>query len=37
VAYNRYSAKVEVITNNYITFTEEFAGILHRQVVSTPK
>lgn len=37
VAYNRYSTRVEVITGNYITFTEEFAGILHRQVVSTPK
>jgi biopolymer transport protein TolQ len=37
VAYNRYSSKVEMISGNYITFTEEFAGILHRQVVSTPK
>jgi len=36
VAYNRYSSKVEAITNNYITFTEEFSGILHRQVVSAP-
>lgn len=36
VAYNRYSSKVDVIAGNYITFTEEFAGILHRQVVSTP-
>jgi biopolymer transport protein TolQ len=37
VAYNRYSSKVEMIAGNYITFTEEFAGILHRQVVSAPK
>lgn len=37
VAYNRYSARVDNIANNYITFTEEFAGILHRQVVSVQK
>jgi biopolymer transport protein TolQ len=36
VAYNRYSTKVDVIAGNYITFTEEFAGILHRQVASAP-
>lgn len=36
VAYNRYSSKVEVLAGNYITFTEEFSGILHRQVVSAP-
>jgi biopolymer transport protein TolQ len=36
VAYNRYSARVESITNNYVTFTEEFASILHRQVYSSP-
>lgn len=34
IAYNRYSARVESIVNNYITFTEEFSSILHRQVVS---
>lgn len=34
VAYNRYSARVDTIAQNYITFTEEFSGILHRQVVS---
>ncbi|MGM0632269.1 MAG: protein TolQ [Pseudomonadota bacterium] len=34
VAYNRYSSRVESIVNNYITFTEEFSSILHRQVVS---
>ena len=37
VAYNRYSNRVDVIAQNYITFTEEFAGILHRQVASAPK
>lgn len=37
VAYNRYSNRVDVIAQNYITFTEEFAGILHRQVASVPK
>ncbi len=37
VAYNRYSARVDAIAGNYITFTEEFAGILHRQVVSVSK
>ncbi len=37
VAYNRYSHRVDVIAQNYITFTEEFAGILHRQVASVQK
>jgi biopolymer transport protein TolQ len=37
VAYNRYSYRVDAITGNYITFTEEFAGILHRQVASASK
>lgn len=37
VAYNRYSARVDTIAQNYITFTEEFSGILHRQVVSVQK
>lgn len=37
VAYNRYSTRVDVIAQNYITFTEEFAGILHRQVASVQK
>ena len=36
VAYNRYSSRVESLTNNYMTFIEEFASILHRQVYSTP-
>lgn len=36
VAYNRYSSRVESITNNYVTFTEEFSSILHRQLYSSP-
>ena len=32
VAYNRYTAQVESISGSYITFTEEFSTILHRQV-----
>src|SRR5210317_748711 len=34
VAYNRYSASVDSITGSYITFTDEFSSILHRQVHS---
>ena len=34
VAYNRFSSKVESITNSYVTFTEEFSSILHRQLHS---
>lgn len=36
VAYNRYSSRVETITNNYRTFAEEFSSILHRQLYSSP-
>lgn len=32
LAYNRYAAKVEVISASYETFAEEFSSILHRQV-----
>lgn len=31
VAYNRYSASVEVLLNKYETFADEFYSILHRQ------
>jgi biopolymer transport protein TolQ len=31
IAYNRYSAKVEVLLNKYDMFSEEFYSILHRQ------
>jgi biopolymer transport protein TolQ len=34
IAYNRYAARVDTIINNYVTFTEEFSSILHRQLVS---
>lgn len=34
VAYNRYSSRVDTISNNYSTFTEEFTSILHRQLYS---
>ena len=32
IAYNRYSALVEIIVNRFEAFTEEFSGILHRAV-----
>ncbi|MCY4017405.1 MAG: protein TolQ [Gammaproteobacteria bacterium] len=35
VAYNRYSSKVESVTGSYITFTDEFSSILHRQIHTT--
>lgn len=31
VAYNRFSAKFDSLTNKYETFTDEFYSILHRQ------
>lgn len=31
VAYNRYSASVEILLNKYETFADEFYSILHRQ------
>lgn len=34
VAYNRYSARSEVLANRYETFAEEFSSILHRKVHS---
>ncbi|MCB1670672.1 MAG: protein TolQ [Gammaproteobacteria bacterium] len=35
VSYNRYAAKVENITGSYITFSDEFSSILHRQLYSS--
>jgi len=35
VAYNRYSALLDMVTSSYITFSDEFSSILHRQVHST--
>lgn len=32
LAYNRYSARADSLSNNYQTFAEEFSSILHRQV-----
>ncbi len=32
LAYNRYSARAETLSNGYETFAEEFSSILHRQV-----
>lgn len=32
LAYNRFSARSETLTNSYETFAEEFSSILHRQV-----
>ena len=34
VAYNKYSANVDSITGSYITFSDEFSSILHRQMHS---
>ncbi|MDH5736892.1 MAG: protein TolQ [Gammaproteobacteria bacterium] len=34
VAYNRYSAQVELLMNRFEAFTEEFSGILHRALTS---
>ncbi len=35
VAYNRYSATLDHVTSSYITFSDEFSSILHRQIHST--
>ena len=32
VAFNRYSALLDSVTSSYITFTDEFSSILHRQI-----
>ncbi len=34
VVYNRYSAIVDNVTGSYVTFTDEFSSILHRQIHS---
>ncbi len=33
LAYNRFSARAESLTNSYETFAEEFSAILHRQLL----
>lgn len=35
VAYNRYSATLDHVSSSYITFSDEFSSILHRQIHST--
>ena len=37
IAYNRFSARVEMLSNRYENFADEFTGILHRQVHTMPK
>ena len=32
VAFNRYSALLDSVASSYITFTDEFSSILHRQI-----
>jgi biopolymer transport protein TolQ len=32
IAYNRFSAQVEVIMNRFDTFSEEFSAILNRSI-----
>ena len=34
VAYNRYSSNLDNVTSSYITFSDEFSSILHRQIHS---
>ncbi|MEQ8956104.1 MAG: protein TolQ [Gammaproteobacteria bacterium] len=34
IAYNRYSSLVDDVTGSYITFSDEFSSILHRQIHS---
>ena len=31
LAYNRFASRVEVLSNRYDTFMDEFSGILYRQ------
>ncbi|MDA0688215.1 MAG: protein TolQ [Proteobacteria bacterium] len=35
VAYNRYSATMDNVTSSYVTFSDEFSSILHRQIHSS--
>lgn len=34
VAYNRYSSTLDHVTSSYVTFSDEFSSILHRQIHS---
>jgi len=35
VAYNRYSSILDSVTSSYVTFSDEFSSILHRQIHSS--
>jgi len=35
LAFNRFSAQVDVLSSTYNTFAEEFSSVLHRSVIST--
>ena len=35
IAYNRYSAQVEVIMNRFETFSDEFGAILNRSITES--
>lgn len=35
IAYNRFSAKSEILLNRYETFADEFSSILHRRIHAT--
>ena len=37
IAYNRFSARVDMLSNRYENFADEFTSILHRQVHTAPK
>lgn len=37
MAYNRFTAKVNKLENNYMNFMEEFSNILHRQAFAAAK
>ena len=36
LAYNRYSAVVDMLSSTYNTFAEEFSNVLHRSVANRP-
>jgi biopolymer transport protein TolQ len=35
IAYNRYSAQVEVMMNRFETFSDEFSAILNRSIADS--
>jgi len=34
VFYNRYTSQLDTVTSSYLTFSDEFSSILHRQIHS---